>query len=511
MELLVIGLDGLSYNMLDRFDVDPDFLGRIRSKGVSGHLMSVDTPTTIPAWTSFATGKDPGSHGISNMTRQSPDYEIGPSRPNRTDAAAYDLLNEALFVNLPASNGRIPQGDDSYLVSGMLSKNKYEATPDDLQELDSFDDYILDHDASLKARPKKYLDHVLEITNVRYQFGREAFVTFEPRVGFLLFSTPDWAGHILSNLGSEAKRREFYKRLVREVDERARDLADLSDNIVLMSDHGFEYKHTNIHVSEWLAEQNLFTESSQETSAARIAVDIAKAVAKRSNRLYKMIRRVHNHIMGTKVGSSLHDAASPNVDYRNSMAWELRYGCIYVNDDRFESPQVEDPEQLKMRIQKELSSLTGPEGDPIFRDVLFPGEAYEDPGPDAPDLIARPAPHHFPTTLWSPKDEVTSPTENYEHRYRGVFLAQGPLFDGGQVENMKIIDVLPTILTALNEPLSPEFDGESRNEILARADEPTFMDPSEVPDSKTKEDLGTDQNERDDLVTDRLADLGYIE
>lgn len=64
MELLVVGVDGLSYNVLDRFDVETSFLYSLRSAVVSGDLTSVDTPTTIPAWTSFATGFDQGSHGL---------------------------------------------------------------------------------------------------------------------------------------------------------------------------------------------------------------------------------------------------------------------------------------------------------------------------------------------------------------------------------------------------------------------------------------------------------------
>lgn len=70
MDLLIIGLDGLSYNMLDRFDVDFSYLERVREEGVSGDLMSVDTPTTVPAWTSFASGKDPGSHGIDAVVEE---------------------------------------------------------------------------------------------------------------------------------------------------------------------------------------------------------------------------------------------------------------------------------------------------------------------------------------------------------------------------------------------------------------------------------------------------------
>jgi predicted AlkP superfamily phosphohydrolase/phosphomutase len=513
MDLLVVGLDGLSFNMLDRFDVDAGFVESVRAGGVSGDLTSVDTPTTVPAWTSFATGKDPGSHGVSNMVRQSSDYETTPSRPNTTDAAAYDLLDDALFVNLPASNGRVPAAEGSRLVSAFLAKDEAEAVPDELKELDAYDDYVLDHDASLKVRPKRYLDHVLEITRQRRRFATEAFETYEPRVGFVLFSTPDWAGHILSNLSGEDERREFYSRLVSLVDDCAAEVADLADNVVLMSDHGFEYKHTNLHVSEWLHDEGYFVEADRSTSAADVAVGAARAVARRSERLYGVIRKVHNHIMGTGVGGALTDAASPEVDHPVSTAWELRYGCVYVNDDRFDSPTVDDPQPLREAIRDGLRDLEDDDGNPLFRDVLLAEEAYADPGPEAPDVVARPAQHCFPTGMWSPTGGYASPTENFEHRYRGIVAAEGPAFVEGSVEGMSIVDVLPTVMAALGEPLSPEFDGDARTDVLADvgADDPTVMHPEDVPAPLTRSDVDDDQDERDAVVEERLADLGYIE
>jgi predicted AlkP superfamily phosphohydrolase/phosphomutase len=510
MDLLVIGLDGLSYNMLDRFDVDVDFLSSVRAEGVSGHLTSVDTPTTVPAWTSFATGKDPGSHGTTNMVRQGRNYELGPSRPNRSDAAIYDFFDDGVFVNLPASVGRVPAAENTHLVSAMLSRDEADAVPAELKSLDAYDDYVLNHDPSLKVRPSKYLDHVLDITTARHAFAREAFETYDPRVGFVLFSTPDWAGHILSNLSSDAQRRKFYATLVSRVDDCAGDLSEMADNVVLMSDHGFEYKHTNLHLAEWLAEQGYFVETDSGTSATDLAVGAAKAVASRSDRLYAVIRRVHNHIMGTRVGKSLHEAASPQIDYPNSRAWQLRYGCIFVNDDRFDHPRVDDPDALRREIRDGLADLTDEEGNSIFRDVLLPEEAYADPGPHAPDVIARPAPGCFPTTLWSPTGGVTSSTENYEHRYRGIFAARGPLFGSGDVEEMSIVDVLPTVMAALGEPLSPAFDGEARVDVFADPVEPTTMDPDEIPTPRTREDDLGGEN-RDDTVEKRLEDLGYIE
>lgn len=511
MELLVIGLDGLSYNMLDRFDIRPEYIDRVTAEGVSGDLMSVDTPTTLPAWTSFQTGKDPGSHGLTNMITQSADYETGPFETNTSDPALYDFLDDAVLINLPASVGRRPAASDTHLVSAMLAKDKADATPDHLQELDSYDAYILDHDKSLKKRPDVYFDHVCDITEHRRDFAREAFETYDPRFGFVLFSTPDWAGHLLSNFSDDAERATYYRQLLETVDECTADLAGMAENVLLMSDHGFEKKTRNIHLTDWLAREGYLDLEAESTTPHHVAVGAAKALGKRSDWLYEQIRRAYNYIIGTSVGQSLQAAAESEVDYPNSRAWELRYGCVFINDERFASPTVEDPGALQAELEDGLASITDADGDPAFRAVLTASEAYADPGEWAPDLIARPAPGCYPTMLDSPTGDIVSPTNNYNHRYRGMVAAEGPEFrTNATIEEMSIVDVLPTLLHVLGEPVSPAFDGTIREELLTTDREVTTLDPDAVPAPRVRS-VDTDQADRDDAVESRLADLGYIE
>jgi len=511
LDLVVVGLDGLSYNMLERFDVDSPYIESVTERGVSGDLMSTDTPTTIPAWTSFATGKDPGTHGVQTMTELQSDYSSTPARTNRTEAGIYDFLNESVFVNLPATKGRTPAGRETLLVSGMLARDEADAVPEELQSLASFEDYVLDHDASLKMRPTRYFEHVEEITRAREAFAREAFETRDPRVGFVLFSTPDWAGHVLSNVSSEERRRELYASLLEVVDECAAGIAELADNVVLMSDHGFEYKQTNVHLNEWLHDEGYFeTRTGGSVDFQRAALESVKAVASRSDRVLAVLRRVYNRLLGTRMGEQLTEAVSMDIDHAGAVAWQHQYGCVYVNDDRFDTPTVEDPEPLIRQLAKEMREVRADDGTPLFREVLTAAEAYEDPEPDAPDVIARPAQGCFPTSLSSPTGGYASPTDNFEHRYRGMFAATGPLYDeSASVMGMSIVDVLPTLLHALGHPLAPDFTGTANTEILRTDREPTEMAYIDVPQPQFQAE--SDSAVKDDVVEERLSDLGYIE
>jgi len=512
MDLLIIGLDGLSYNMLERFDIELGYFDRARERGVSGDLMSVDTPTTFPAWTSFATGKDPGSTGVSDMITQEADYSTRPVRTTTDDPAICDFFDDGIFVNLPASSDRIPQGEDTYVVSAFDAKDKTAAVPEELKSLDAYDDYVLSHNPKLKATPKRYLQHVVDISEARGRFAAEAFDTYEPSIGFVLFSTPDWAGHLLGTLNTKSQRKEFYTTLLEHVDSWAEELASRADNVVLMSDHGFEQKDTTIHIANWLQEEGYLVEERSEgmPSASEVAIDVAMSIAKRSDLLYSAMRRVHNRILGLDWGTSLQTATRPDPDYARSTAWQLRYATVYLNDERFDSPTVDDPEPLREEIRDGLRELTGPDGEPIFRDVLLAEEAYSDPGPHAPDVIGRPASGHHPLRAWSPKGGVTSPTTSFEHRYNGVFVANGPLFRDGTVEDMSIVDVLPTVMAALGQPLSPDFDGRPRTDLLAAAVDPTVRDPDDLPQVRLRTEPDDDE-EREAVVEQRLADLGYME
>ena len=64
-KVLLIGLDGATWDLMKPWaekGVLPTFK-KLMEKGVYGDLESTIPPVTIPAWVSFATGKNPGKLG----------------------------------------------------------------------------------------------------------------------------------------------------------------------------------------------------------------------------------------------------------------------------------------------------------------------------------------------------------------------------------------------------------------------------------------------------------------
>lgn len=65
MKILIIGLDGATWDVLDDFVLDnymPN-LKRLKAGGYSGILRSTDPPVTPAAWTTCITGCQPYTQG----------------------------------------------------------------------------------------------------------------------------------------------------------------------------------------------------------------------------------------------------------------------------------------------------------------------------------------------------------------------------------------------------------------------------------------------------------------
>ncbi len=103
--IVVIGIDGVSLNLLQPYSergITPN-LGRLIKSGARGHLESIWPLRTPQVWTSIATGKLPGQHGIwdhLSNTYFNPPYVMTKKRlrvtsKDRTSKAIWGLLDDA--------------------------------------------------------------------------------------------------------------------------------------------------------------------------------------------------------------------------------------------------------------------------------------------------------------------------------------------------------------------------------------------------------------------------------
>ena len=111
MKLLVLGLDGATFDVLDPM-LEGGKLPNLKKtidNGIRGCLESTFSPVTGPAWTSLATGKNPGKTGVfdffNRIDKSSFDLKPMGSADIKKARAYWDYLSEAQARVVILKNG----------------------------------------------------------------------------------------------------------------------------------------------------------------------------------------------------------------------------------------------------------------------------------------------------------------------------------------------------------------------------------------------------------------------
>jgi len=98
------------------------------------------------------------------------------------------------------------------------------------------------------------------------------------------------------------------------------------------------------------------------------------------------------------------------------------------------------------------------------------------------------------------------------HRLHGILIVRGPAFRKNvEIEGARLLDMAPTILHLLGQPVPDDMDGHVLEELF----EPSFLAQNPV-QRRSGDGSGWQQQvaysaEESAIVEQRLKDLGYIE
>ncbi|GAG51016.1 unnamed protein product, partial [marine sediment metagenome] len=125
-KVIVIGLDGASPEIFfDKWGDELPNLKKIRERGIAGPLTSSVPPVTAPAWASFATGCNPGKHGIYDfLYRDEKNHKVRPVTSESIKVPTfYEILKEngmkSVLINLPLS---YPPKTDNITITSLLTQ-----------------------------------------------------------------------------------------------------------------------------------------------------------------------------------------------------------------------------------------------------------------------------------------------------------------------------------------------------------------------------------------------------
>ena len=535
--VLIVGLDGATFDVLDPLMAEgrmPRLKGAIAS-GAAGILQSTIPPITPAAWTTFLTGKHPGSHGII-------DFEFYDARTNKLALNSTRCLDHVRnlwqilgdkglrvgSVNVPMTYPPIPV--NGFLVSGFETPgpDKEFVYPPELKGeiLQRWPDPTLRTNWRRKTfgGTKLFAENVAYMSRSFHQ-GAEMTIWLGDRLGWdvlmVVFKLVDNLQHKTWKYldprwcDRHPKRRDIAKRCFSEADAALGRLLDYAQAheaaVVIVSDHGHGSLEGKIQPNLLLQRWGYLTirgGGAQKATRGRYLWDRFRG----RNRRFARARDIE------------HDLA---IDFSRTRACVMHAGMagfLYLNLEGRQPTGIVTPadyealrDELGDRFLGNECRVRTPQGDPIqlFSEVHKPEALYgcsREDQPWLPDLILTP--HDSLAVVRKIRGRQPVRWLSYRrmegtHRPNGVFVAQGPGVARTVKVRCHIVDCAPTILALLGLRVPDDMEGRVVTEIFAQ---PPAVETEAAAVATAAAGDGEAYSAEDlQQVTDRLADLGYLE
>ena len=551
-ELLVIGLDGASFNVLDGL-IEKGYLpnlARLIADGSRADLETTFPPITAVAWSSFMTGKNPGKHGIFEfvMRDRNSKRELAVNASYREGRAIWDLLGDAekrvIVHNFPCTYP--PHSVNGLMIADFMTpkgRRDYTHPASLLAEIEKrFGPYRL-HLSQTYAdgNVEGVLDELNDELQYKARVAEYLMVEYEWDAFFQYFWGTDriqhelW--HVIDEFHPRYKKEEarLYRERVYEyfnrVDEtvgRLIHLAGPKAQVWVASDHGFGPAHKYCSLNIWLLQQGFLKLKRDALTSFKRAMFSVGLTPENAFKVVKKIplaglrpsRGVSSQPGASKLLSSIFLSFN-DVDWSRTQAFSKgNYGQIYVNlKGREPGGSVEESEYETVcdRIVERLRALKDPAtGDPWAGSIYRREEIYSGPRVgDAPDIALLPADMRYlplgNADFTSNKFMVDAFGISGCHRMHGVLIARGgPVKRGFNLQRASIYDVAPTILYLLGRKVPEDMDGR----VLAEMVEEEFLNANAVAlttADKTMESDGVEFSAEENAdVIERLKSLGYM-
>jgi len=550
-KVLVIGLDGATFDLIKPW-ADAGYLPtlqRLMQEGAHGSLRSTVPPMTGPAWTTFATGVNPGKHRLYDwIAREPQSYQFLPVTALDCKAPMlYSLLSQTgrrvCALNIPMTYP--PMAVNGVVVSGLPAPSTRTTItyPTELYQeiIDAVGDYILYPDpgqAYSDSGVDAFLARLYKTTELRvrtleYLRSREAWdfamVVFNgtDTICHALWKYMDKT-HPLHDPAQAAKYgnaiRDYYHTLDGYLAQIVDTLAD-DTTLLVMSDHGFGPFHKFIHVNNWLLRENFM--QLKPDARSRIKHALFRSGFSPMN-VYDTLMRLGFGALKREVvrgqGQGLLKTlflSFEDVDWGRTQAYSLgNVGQIRINLAGREPFGCVQPgaqyEQVRSTIIDRLATLRDPKtGEAVVetvyrREELYSGD-YLDEAPDIVFLPRRLEYFGFGEYEFGSHKIIEAMKRGISgtHRMNGIFMAYGAAVRKGvEIQNANLTDLAPTILHLMGETVPAHMDGRVLAEAVCEDFEPVVRQRDTVAlSSDTGPGLSAEEQK---VVADRLRSLGYV-
>jgi predicted AlkP superfamily phosphohydrolase/phosphomutase len=487
---LFLGLDGGTISVLR-----PGFergllpnLAALWRRAASGTLRSSEPMVTPVAWTSFATGCTPPTHGIHEFYHVDPnDQTIRSNHAGRVRVPTlWQVLSaagrEVVSLNLPMTyppprvGGIVVAGSDAPGLSWAFAQ-----CPEFGEEVFArVPDYT--HKIVWKSRPRTLEELREQATRNRAVFRAQA------EAALMADARSDWAAlmvhfHNLDSLQHrlwpyldvdatgvrQAGWNDEVEGCLRVLDESVGRLLELASKrdaaVIAVSDHGFGPCKALVNVNGLLRNAGL-------QRGLMYGTRFRYRAKRLGDRFHRWLTRGAPGGSGRRLPRSLHGQVG--CDWKKTVAFApfgQLSGCIFVNRTQVVGAAAAD--RVRSEVIDVCRAAVDPEtGVPLFRDVFDVSERYGiDPEAEGlPDVLALSTDGYQAQSKWGVtlRNQLLRPDPNLPatHWMDGILAIDAPDIRPGTDLHADLHDVAPTALAMLGLRVPESMEGRVLHEAF---------------------------------------------
>jgi predicted AlkP superfamily phosphohydrolase/phosphomutase len=492
-KVVIIGLDGGTLDLMEEW-MDRGYLpnfDKIRKEGVYGNLISTIPCYSAPAWVSIVTGCNPGKHGIYDFFRTDIISKKLVNSRYRKVPAIWNILTDnkkkSIVVNVPGTYP--PEPIKGIMITGLLTpspesdftypKNiKKELVEGKIGKYELEQVAIDDVPKSLSARyaPEQLVSQINKMTVSHATVTINLMKKYDWDFAMVVFRGTDDAQHLLWD------KKELILSCYKKADEYLGKMMQLFPDalFIVVSDHGFQEAKKYLYVNNFLYNAGFLKTYSPPTySIDNLMMTIFNKISKLLFYIFP-VRKFFRSPIGRRLIMS--SGASKNIDISRTQALyhSICSRGIRINlKNKYEYGIVDkkDYKKLRKKLVKLFKEIKDPDtGKNVVKDVyywekIYGKDAKNDPldiileledGYGAQELLRFPERAKNKSSGKGKLPILASPGFYDwigDHAPKGILFMYGKNIKSNYKLEASVVDIVPTILAAMNIPIPNNIDG----------------------------------------------------
>ena len=558
-KILLIALDGATLDLLTPWMAAGELplLKQLYQEGAGGTLLSTVPWATPTAFASLATGTNPGQHGIYDFGKLiGEDYTafvptngrhiIGPSLWKMLSVAGLSSLVINMPMTYPAEsiNGRLIAGIPYPSGSPQLCH------PSELLHELAARGWDLARNASddLGGSYADYYDGLVDLVKTRGEAVSWMLQQDQPDFTAVHFLETDQAQHRFwqfmegePRFEANGRHSDAILRLYHEVEAAMAQMMAAVDNetiVCVMSDHGFGPTRHQVWLNNWLHQNEFLALKAGagirlKQTLYKLGLSPAAIREAAPERVKLAILQFFERQKGRALASELEAGGAAqkkglmdwlterlaidfyDVDWANTRAFSTgttAVGYVWLNVEGRDPQGIISRGDVYQQTRQEVATALqkwDAVGEVLFCEDVWQGSQLA----DAPDIVVRWAKdttdaRYFQTRFSSHHLIKPVPNDYASHRPEGMFVWHGSGVRQGINVDADLLDLTPTFLWLLNQPVPTYMDGRILTDCFTLS-HPIEMADVPPPTDSTSSDQMTPEDE--EALKNTLRGLGYLE